>query len=174
MTALVTGGAGFIGSHLVRRLIAAGDDVRVLDDLSTGNLGNLEELDGSCTFIRGDIRNVSAVREAVDGVEVVYHLAALPSVARSVSDPIRSNAVNVEGTLNVLVAARDAQVGRVVYASSSSVYGDTPTLPKHEEMPSSPLSPYAAAKLAGESYCRAFASVYGLLTVSLRFFNVFG
>jgi len=174
MRVLVTGGAGFIGSNLVRRLVAAGDHVRVLDDLSTGNLGNLEELDGSFTFIRGDIRNAPAVRQAVDGVDVVYHLAALPSVARSVADPIRSNAVNVEGTLNVLVAARAVQVRRVVYASSSSVYGNTLTLPKHEEMPSSPLSPYAAAKLAGESYCRAFASVYGLSTVSLRLFNVFG
>ncbi len=168
MDVLLTGGAGFIGSSLARALAASGHRVRVLDDLSTGSAANLEAVDAETVV--GDVRDLDAVRRAVEGTEVVYHLAALPSVARSVGDPLAVNSVNVDGTLNV----RDEGVRRVVYASSSSVYGDTPTLPKHEDMAVAPLSPYAASKLAGEAYCRAFAHAYGLETVSLRFFNVFG
>jgi nucleoside-diphosphate-sugar epimerase len=171
---LVTGGAGFIGSNLVRSLAADGHAVRVLDDLSTGRRENLDGVAGRVEVVVGDVRDRPLVREAVGGVEVVYHLAALPSVARSVADPRASHEVNVDGTLNVLLAAGDAGVRRLVYASSSSVYGDTPVLPKHEDMPASPRSPYAAAKLAGEAYCRAFSHVYPLEAVCLRFFNVFG
>jgi UDP-glucose 4-epimerase len=174
VSVLVTGGAGFIGSNLVHELAAAGQTVRVLDDFSTGRRENLAGLDGDVKIVEGDVRDQRAVRDAVAGAEVVYHLAALPSVARSVADPRASHSVNAEGTLNILLAARDAGVRRMVYASSSSVSGDTPVLPKHEEMPVSPRSPYAAAKLAGEAYCRAFAHVSSLDTVSLRFFNVFG
>lgn len=171
---LVTGGAGFIGSKLVERLAAQGSDVRVFDDLSTGAVSNLDEAEGAVQLRTGDVRDPDAVRQAVEGCDVVFHLAALPRVARSVADPYGTYQVNVTGTLNVLVAARDAGVRRVVYASSSSVYGDTPTLPKHEDMVPIPRSPYAAGKLSGEAYCRAFSSVYALETVSLRFFNVFG
>jgi UDP-glucose 4-epimerase len=171
---LVTGGAGFIGSNLVRTLAAAGDRVRVLDDLSTGSAHSLREVPDGVETTIGDVRDAALVRACVDGVEVVYHLAALPSVARSVADPLTTHSVNVDGTLAVLGAARDAGVRRVVYASSSSVYGDTETLPKHEDLPVAPRSPYAASKLAGEAYSRAFARAYGLETVSLRFFNVFG
>jgi UDP-glucose 4-epimerase len=171
---LVTGGAGFIGSNLVHALAAAGERVRVLDDFSTGRAENLAGVQGQVEVHKGDVRDPEQVRAAVAGVEVVYHLAALPSVARSVADPRASHSVNVDGTLNLLLAARDAGVRRLVYASSSSVYGDTPVLPKHEQMPVSPRSPYAAAKLAGEAYCRALAQVYPIETVSLRFFNVFG
>jgi UDP-glucose 4-epimerase len=171
---LVTGGAGFIGSNLVHALAAAGETVRVLDDFSTGRAENLAGVGGRVEVVEGDVRDQDHVRGALAGVEVVYHLAALPSVARSVADPRASHSVNVDGTLNLLLAARDAGVRRLVYASSSSVYGDTPVLPKHEAMPVSPRSPYAAAKLAGEAYCRALACVYPLETVSLRFFNVFG
>ena len=174
MTVLVTGGAGFIGSNLVHALAGAGERVRVLDDFSTGRAENLAGAGGRVEVLEGDVRDQERVRSAVAGVEVVYHLAALPSVARSVADPRASHSVNVEGTLNVLLAAREAGARRVVYASSSSVYGDTPVLPKHEQMPVSPRSPYAAAKLAGEAYCRALACVYPIETVSLRFFNVFG
>ena len=174
MKVLVTGGAGFIGSHLVRTLAAAGETVRVLDDLSTGRVENLDGATGDVELVKGDVRDPLAVGKALADVEVVHHLAALPSVARSVADPLRSHQVNVEGTLNLLLEARDAGARRLVYASSSSVYGDTPALPKHEEMPVVPRSPYAAAKLAGEAYCRAFARVYPLETVCLRFFNVFG
>jgi nucleoside-diphosphate-sugar epimerase len=171
---LVTGGAGFIGSNLVGALAGDGHPVRVLDDLSTGHKENLDGVAGNVEVVLGDVRDRALVRGALDGVEVVFHLAALPSVARSVADPRASHEVNVDGTLNVLLAAGDAGVRRLVYASSSSVYGDTPLLPKHEEMPVSPRSPYAAAKLAGEAYCRAFSHVYPLETVCLRFFNVFG
>jgi UDP-glucose 4-epimerase len=171
---LVTGGAGFIGSSLVRSLAGDGHAVRVLDDFSTGRKENLDGVDGDLEVLEGDVRDPAAVARAVAGAEVVHHLAALPSVARSVADPRASHQVNVDGTLNVLLAAVDAGVGRVVYASSSSVYGDTPALPKREDMPVSPRSPYAAAKLAGEAYCRSFARVYPLQTVCLRFFNVFG
>ena len=174
MRVLVTGGAGFIGSNLVHSLAASGDPIRVLDDLSTGSLDNLADVQSPVEAVTGDIGDPQAVRRAMEGVEVVYHLAALPSVARSLVDPASTNRVNVDGTLNVLQSARDAGVRRVVYASSSSVYGDTPTLPKDETMAQAPMSPYAASKLAGEAYCRAFATAFGLETVSLRFFNVFG
>ena len=173
---LVTGGAGFIGSHLVERLIADGHDVTVLDDFSTGRFDNIAHLEGrQLRVAEGDVRQAKHVEKAMAGAQFVLHHAALPSVARSVEDPIASNAVNVDGTLNVLMAARAAKtVKRVVYASSSSAYGDTPTLPKTEAMAPQPLSPYAVSKLAGEHYCRAFFLNYGLETVSLRYFNVFG
>ena len=171
---LVTGGAGFIGSNLVRSLLASGRDVRVLDDLSTGRMVNLDEVASHLDLVVGDLRDAEVVRGAVRGVDTVFHLGAIPSVARSVADPIASHTVNVDGTVHVLTAARELDVRRVVFASSSSVYGDTPTLPKHEGMPVGPLSPYAASKLAGEGYCRAYANVFGVETVALRFFNVFG
>ena len=171
---LVTGGAGFIGSHLVDELVRREQRVKVLDDLSTGRLENLTRALDDIELIEGDIRDQSTVRAAMDGVDYVLHQAALPSVPRSVADPLTTNEVNVTGTLNVLLAARDAQVKRVVVASSSSVYGNSPSLPKREDMPANPLSPYAVSKLAGESYCLAFHEVYGLPTVALRYFNVFG
>lgn len=171
---LVTGGAGFIGSNLVRALIARGDSVRVLDNLSTGRAENLDGLGDSIEFIEGDIRKPSTVRRAVKGVQNVFHVAALPSVARSTEDPMTSNDVNVTGTLNVLIAARDAKIRRLVFSSSSSVYGDTPTLPKREDMKGAPKSPYAVQKAIGEYYCSVFHDLYGLKTFSLRYFNVFG
>jgi UDP-glucose 4-epimerase len=174
LTVLVTGGAGFIGSNLVRELVALGEHVVAFDDLSTGSALNLEGVDGRLDLVIGDIRDASAVRRATRGAKAVFHLAALGSVERSIGDPFTSHAVNVDGTLNALVAAREEGAERFVYASSSSVYGDTPTLPKDETMAVSPLSPYAASKLAGESYCRAFYRSYDLGTVCLRFFNVFG
>jgi len=174
MNILVTGGCGFIGSMLVRRLTESRDRVRVLDDFSTGSRDNLAGCDKAVELLEGDVRDPATVLAAMRGVEVVYHFAAMPTVARSVADPLRCNSVNVEGTLTVLLTARQLGVRRVVYASSSSVYGDQPVLPKHEDMPAVTLSPYAASKFAGESYSRAFAHVYGLETVSLRFFNVFG
>ena len=171
---LVTGGAGFIGSHLARALLTRGCRVRVFDNLSTGSLDNLADIMDRIEWVEGDLTDLPAVHRAVAGVDVIFHEAALASVSRSVKDPISTHEVCATGTVNVLVAARDAQVKRVVFASSSSVYGDTPTLPKVETMTPSPLSPYAAAKLAGEGYCRAFYEVYGLPCVSLRYFNVFG
>ena len=171
---LVTGGAGFIGSHLVDRLVREGHDVVVLDNLSTGRKENLVSVVSSIEFVEGDIRDPEAVRSATGGVEWVFHQAALPSVPRSIEAPSDSHAVNATGTLNVLVASRDANVRRVVYASSSSVYGNTPELPKREDMPPAPLSPYAVSKLTAELYCRVFHQVYGLETVALRYFNVFG
>ena len=171
---LVTGGAGFIGSHIVERLVALGHEVRVLDNFSTGRRENLSSLEGGIDIIEGDIRDVPSVERAVKGVEVVFHEAALASVPRSVADPASSNEVNVTGTLNLLVASRDSGVRRFVYASSSSVYGNSPELPKRESMVPSPESPYAASKLAAENYCRIFSSLYGLECVSLRYFNVFG
>ena len=174
MTVLVTGGAGFIGSNLVRELVALGEHVVSFDDLSTGSAINLEGVAGRLDLVTGDIRDASAVRRAARGAKAVFHLAALGSVERSIGDPFTSHAVNVDGTLNALVAAREEGVERFVYASSSSVYGDTPALPKDESMAVASLSPYAASKLAGESYCRAFFQSYDLGTVCLRFFNVFG
>jgi UDP-glucose 4-epimerase len=171
---LVTGGCGFIGSHLVAALAARGDDVRVLDDLSTGREANLAGVRGRVEVVRGSITDPAAVRQAVRGRGVVYHLAALPSVARSIEEPVASHEVCATGTLYVLDAARQAKVRRVVYAASSSAYGDTPGAVRTEDDPIAPLSPYAAAKLAGEHYCRCFTEVYGLETVRLRFFNIFG
>lgn len=174
MRALVTGGGGFIGSHIVERLLADGHDVRVLDNFATGRRENLMALTGDVDLVEGDIQSYERVHTAVRDCEVVFHQAALPSVPRSIQDPLTSNAVNVIGTLNVLLAARDSGVRRVVYASSSSVYGANPALPKREDLPTLPISPYAVAKLAAESYCRSFTEVYGLETVALRYFNVFG
>ena len=171
---LVTGGAGFIGSHIVEELIRRGEPVRVLDNFSTGRRENIAPFLEHIELIEGDLRDLPTVHRAVEGVDYVLHQAALSSVPRSVADPLASNAANVTGTLHLLVAARDAGVKRVVYASSSSAYGDSPTLPKQEDMPTAPKSPYAVSKLAGEQYCRAFTEVYGLETVSLRYFNVFG
>lgn len=170
---LVTGGAGFIGSSLARALAARGDGVRVIDNFSSGRAENLEGL-AQVEVITGDILDDAQLAQAMEGVSVVFHEAAIPSVPRSVADPEPTNAANVTGTLKVLQAARQAGVRRVVYAASSSAYGDTPTLPKVETMPTLPLSPYAVSKLAGELYCRAFHQVYGLETVALRYFNVFG
>src|SRR5208337_4505525 len=169
---LVTGGAGFIGSNLTEELLRRGHFVRVLDDFSTGKRENLifDEKYPSLKVIEGDIRDLDTCQKAVEGMEYVFHQGALPSVQRSVEDPETSNAVNVGGTLNILLAARGKGVKRVIYASSSSVYGDTPTLPKHEEMPTNPLSPYALQKYVGEHYCRLFYQLYGLETISLRYF----
>ena len=171
---LVTGGAGFIGSHIAQALLDQGESVRVLDNLATGKETNLAVLKGRVQIIRGDLRNFEAVRAAVEGVEVVFHQGALASVPRSIADPITSLGININGTQNVLQAARDAGVRRVVYASSSSIYGNTPTLPKQEQMQPHPVSPYAIHKLTGELLCEAFTSIYGLETVALRYFNVFG
>jgi nucleoside-diphosphate-sugar epimerase len=171
---LVTGGGGFIGSHLVERLCRDGHRVRVLDNFATGRRENLFDLLDRTDLIEGDIQSYERVHNAVRGCEFVFHVAALPSVPRSVQDPLTSNASNVTGTLNVLLAARDEGVRRVVFSSSSSAYGANPELPKREEMPAVPIAPYAVAKLAAENYCRAFHEVYGLETVALRYFNVFG
>jgi nucleoside-diphosphate-sugar epimerase len=170
---LVTGGAGFIGSHLAEELLRRGERVRIVDNLSTGKRENLAHLQ-KAEFIEGDLADLSVARAAVAGVERVLHQAAIPSVPRSVEDTITSNRANIDATLNVLVAARDAGVKRVVYAGSSSAYGNTPTLPKHEDMPTNPLSPYALQKLVGEQYMRLFTDLYGLETVTIRYFNVFG
>jgi len=171
---LVTGGAGFIGSNLVRALLERGDRVRVLDNFSTGNRGNLTGLENDIEVIEGELRSYERVHNAVRGVEVVFHQGALPSVPRSVQDPLTTSAVTIEGTLNVLLAARDESVRRVVFASSSSVYGNGGTLPRTEIQHPDPISPYAVAKLAAERYCVSFHRVYGLETVALRYFNVFG
>jgi nucleoside-diphosphate-sugar epimerase len=172
LKALVTGGAGFIGSNLARALLARGDEVRVLDNFSTGYRRNLKPLNAE--LVEGDLRSYERVAAAVNGVEVVFHQGALPSVPRSIQDPLTSSAVNVEGTLNVLLAARDAGVRRVVFASSSSVYGDAPGMPRRESQPAAPLAPYAVSKLAAEQYCMVANRVFGLETVALRYFNVFG
>jgi UDP-glucose 4-epimerase len=171
---LVTGGAGFIGSNLVRALLERGDTVRVLDNFSTGNRANLEDLGADVEIVEGDLRSYERVHTAVRRSELVYHLGALGSVPRSVQDPLTSTAVNIEGTLNVLLAARDEDVRRVVFASSSSVYGDGGSFPRVETAAPNPISPYAVAKLAAERYCVSFHRVYGLETVALRYFNVFG
>jgi nucleoside-diphosphate-sugar epimerase len=170
---LVTGGAGFIGSHLAEELLRRGEQVRVADSLITGHRKNLAHLSG-IDFVEGDLADLAVAKRAVDGIEYVLHQAAIPSVPRSVEDPLTSNRANIDATLNVLVAARDAGVKRVVYAGSSSAYGNTPTLPKHEDMPTHPLSPYALQKLVGEQYMQMFTSLYGLETVTIRYFNVFG
>src|SRR5215211_1268479 len=171
---LVTGGGGFIGSHLVERLLAEGYGVRVLDNFATGHRENLSAVLEDVELVEGDIQSYERVHNAVRGCDLIFHQAALPSVPRSIQDPLTSNAANVIGTLNVLLAARDSGVRRVVFASSSSVYGSVPDLPKREDLPTLPISPYAVAKLAGEGYCRSFTEVYGLETVALRYFNVFG
>ena len=174
MRYLVTGGAGFIGSNLVEELLRRGEPVRVLDNFATGRRENIAPFSDRIEMVEGDLRSYHQVLEAVRGVDVILHQGALPSVPRSVRDPLTSDAVNVHGTLNVLHAAREAGVKRVVYASSSSVYGNAPELPKHEGMIPNPRSPYAVSKLAAEYYCRVFADLYGLETVALRYFNVFG
>jgi nucleoside-diphosphate-sugar epimerase len=173
---LVIGGAGFIGSNLTEALLQRGHFVRVLDNFSTGKKENLifDKAYPSLEIIEGDIRDFITCQKAVNRIEYVFHQGALPSVQRSVEDPETSNAVNVGGTLNILIAARDEGVKSVIYASSSSIYGDTPTLPKHEEMPPNPLSPYALQKYIGEQYCKLFYQLYGLNTISLRYFNIFG
>lgn len=174
MKYLVTGGAGFIGSNIVEELVKRGESVRVLDNFSTGKRENLKGFEKDVELIEGDIRSYHIVKQAVDGMNVVLHQAALPSVPRSINDPITSNDVIVGGTLNLLDASREAGVKKFVFASSSSIYGDTPVLPKREDMSPNPLSPYAVSKLAAEKYCTVFARVYGLHTIALRYFNVFG
>ena len=171
---LVTGGAGFIGSNVVHKLLADGQQVRVLDNFFSGRRENLADVAHQIDLVEGDLRKPADVAKAVTGVRYILHFGAMPSVIRSVEDPLSANEVNITGTLNLLLAARDAGVERVVFSSSSSVYGDTPVLPKQEDMTPTPLSPYALHKLAGEHYCRMFHKLYGLKTFSLRYFNVFG
>jgi nucleoside-diphosphate-sugar epimerase len=171
---LVTGGAGFIGSNIVEELVRRRAKVRILDNFSTGKRENIARFLGDVELIEGDLRCLDTVRQAAEGVDYILHQGAFSSVQRSIDNPLDTDECNVRGTLNLLVAARDAGVRRVVYASSSSVYGDTPTLPKIEDMKPAPLSPYAVSKLTGEHYCRVFYQVYGLETVALRYFNVFG
>jgi nucleoside-diphosphate-sugar epimerase len=171
---LVTGGAGFVGCNIVAALVAAGERVRVLDNLATGRWENLDGKGGDAERITGDIRDAAVVAKAMEGVEVVFHEAALGSVPRSVSDPIESNSVNVGGTVTVLDVARRSGVRRVIFAASSSAYGETEVLPKHEELTPMPLSPYAITKLACEGYVKVFAALYGIETLNLRYFNVFG
>lgn len=172
--ALVTGGAGFIGSHIASALATSGLRVRIVDDLSTGYRENLAEIKGDIDFVHGSIADDSVLKKALDGVELVFHEAAIPSVPRSVENPRQTHTASVDGTFSLLVAAREHKVRRLIYAASSSAYGDQPTLPKVEDMLPDPLSPYAVAKLVGEYYCQVFTRVYGLETVSLRYFNVFG
>lgn len=171
---LITGIAGFIGSSIARALLAQGDEVRGIDNLSTGKRENLTEILGQIDFREADLLDLDAVHNACRGVDYVFHEAAIPSVPKSVVDPLGSNRANVDGTVHLLIAAKDAKVKRVVYAASSSAYGDTPTLPKHEAMIPNPISPYAVAKLASEYYMTSFYRCYGLETVSLRYFNIFG
>jgi nucleoside-diphosphate-sugar epimerase len=174
MQVLVTGGAGFIGSHLAAHLLRRGLSVRILDNFATGRRSNLQALSDDAEVIEGDIQSYERVNRAVSGCDAIFHLAALPSVPRSIQDPLTTNATNVIGTLNVLLTARDQGVRRVVVASSSSVYGPSQKLPKHEDDPAVPISPYATTKLASENYARSFHQVYGLETVVLRYFNVYG
>ncbi|MBE3136946.1 MAG: SDR family oxidoreductase [Thermoplasmata archaeon] len=173
---VVTGGAGFIGSNLARHLANEKNHVVVIDNLSTGHLENIQDLIAAekVEFIKGSITELNVLQDAFKGLDYVFHEAALPSVPRSIKEPLLTNQVNISGTLNVLVAAKEAGVKKVIYASSSSVYGDTPTLPKQESMTPNPLSPYAVSKLAGEYYCQVFTSAYGFPTVALRYFNVYG
>ena len=175
-TAIVTGGAGFIGSHLAEELLKRDYRVTVLDDLSTGNRANIQPvlMQGNVQFVEGSVTDLPLLKSLLQDVSCVFHLAAIPSVPRSIENPLASHDVNTTGTLNVLLAARDNKVRKVIYASSSAVYGDTPTLPKREEMPPNPQSPYAVTKLAGEYYCRVFSRVFDLATVCLRYFNVYG
>lgn len=170
---LITGGAGFIGSNIARSLIEKGRKVRVFDDFSTGKRENLAALD-EVEIVEGSLTDISAVHEAFVGIKYILHQGAIPSVPRSIADPLQSNEVNITGTLNLLIAARDAGIKRVVFAASSSAYGDTAILPKVETMPANPLSPYAIGKYTGELYAKVFANIYGLETVSLRYFNIFG
>src|SRR5712675_812151 len=172
--AVVTGGAGFIGSHIASALAASGARVRIIDDLSTGHQENMDEIKGDIDFVRGSVADEGALKKAMDGAELVFHEAAIPSVPRSVENPRQTHTASVDGTFSLLLAARDNKVRRLIYAASSSAYGDQPTLPKSEEMLPDPLSPYAVAKLVGEYYCQVFTRVYGLETISLRYFNVFG
>ena len=174
MKVLVTGGAGFIGSYVVEALVERGYEVKVFDDLSTGSLENLSRVAGEMEFVKGDVRDYGALAEHVRGVDAVIHEAAVRSVVKSMEDPLTTYLVNAQGTLNALWASLRSGVRRFIYASSSSIYGDTPTLPKHEDLKPNPLSPYAASKLAGEDLCRVFHKAYGLPTVSLRYFNVYG
>jgi UDP-glucose 4-epimerase len=171
---LVTGGVGFIGSHIVEELLKRGEEVRIIDNLSTGKIDNIKDFLSEVEFLEADLRDINKVREAVEGVDYVLHQAAIPSVPRSIIDPISSNSANVDGTLNLLIAAKEAKIKRVVIASSSSVYGDSQILPKSEELTPNPLSPYAVTKLVEELYARVFYQIYRLETVSLRYFNVFG
>jgi nucleoside-diphosphate-sugar epimerase len=171
---LVTGGAGFIGSNIVEELVRRGERVRILDNFSTGKRENIAPFLGDIQLIEGDLRHLDTVRQAAKGVDYILHQGALPSVQKSIDNPLDTDEANVRGTLNLLVSARDAGVKRVVYASSSAIYGDSPTLPKTEDMKPAPLSPYAVSKLAGEHYGQVFCQVYGLETVALRYFNVFG
>ncbi len=172
--ALVTGGAGFIGSHIAEALAARGASVRVIDNLSTGHLENIEAIGAKVDFIRGDLADEATVRKVVEDVEIIFHEAALPSVPRSVANPRETHLACVDGTFNILLAAKENRVRRLIYAASSSAYGDQPTLPKVESMRPEPLSPYAAAKLAGEYYCQVFTRSYNFETICLRYFNVFG
>ncbi|MCC6793156.1 MAG: SDR family oxidoreductase [Thermomicrobiales bacterium] len=171
---LVTGGAGFIGSHIAKRLLEIGEEVRILDNFSTGNRSNLDVLQGGAEVIEGDIRDTDALTRATRGIQTIFHQAAEPSVPRSIDDPASTYDINVTGTLNVLQAARAAGCARVVFASSSAVYGDAPEMPKHESMLPALLSPYASSKLAGEGLCQVFSRAFGFDAVALRYFNVFG
>lgn len=173
-TCLVTGGAGFIGSHLVEALLKINYQVRVLDNFMTGKRQNISSILSHIQLIEGDLRDFETVRKAAEAVDFIFHLGALPSVPRSIQDPITSNDVNIQGTLHVLEAAKQMKVKRVIFSSSSSVYGDSPILPKREDAVPNPLSPYAVTKLAGEHYCKVYYKIYGLETVCLRYFNVFG
>ena len=174
--AVVTGGAGFIGSHITEELMQRGYHVIVIDDLSTGKMENIQHLldEGNLNFVRGSITNLALLQKFFSDADYIFHQAAIPSVPRSIKNPLASNEVNVTGTLNVLSAARDQGIKKVIFASSSSVYGDTPNLPKREDMTPNPQSPYAVTKLAAEYYCRVFTDVYGISTICLRYFNVFG
>ncbi len=174
MRYLITGGVGFIGSNIAAELVKKGEQVRIIDNFSTGAMKNIAEFQSSIELIDGDIRDFWTVTEAVEGVDYVLHQAALPSVPRSIKNPLTSNEVNINGTINLLEASKQANVKRFVFASSSSVYGDTPSLPKSEDMPTDPLSPYAVTKLTCEKYAKVFYDLYGLETVALRYFNIFG